>query len=200
MPWAPVTEPSIALGILHAQLKRGGVSTRVLHANIALLRRVSFETYILVAGLWALNEFVFTESLSPGLDDEQLQTLVERCTIHLRGRGNDYGHSRYKSAESLAEMLLRFRDTVAPAYLEECADDIVASEPTLVGLTCLFDQALASVALAQLIKERSPETLIALGGYALQGPPGDQILKSFPWIDCVARGDGESTIVELAQA
>src|SRR6266404_3046483 len=149
MPWAPVTEPSIALGILHAQLKRNAISSRVLHANIALLRYVTFDTYLLVAGFWALNEFVFTESLSPGIDDDQLKALVERCMIHLSGGGRGNTHSRYPDAASLVEMLLRFRDTVAPRYLEECAAEILADDPTMVGLTCLFDQTLASVALAK---------------------------------------------------
>ena len=97
-------------------------------------------------------------------------------------------------------MLLRFRDEVAPAYLQECANKILAHKPTLLGLSCMFDQTLASVAVAKIVKAQSPETLIALGGYALQGPPGEQVLNAFPWIDCIARGDGEAIIVELAKA
>jgi ribosomal peptide maturation radical SAM protein 1 len=64
----------------------------------------------------------------------------------------------------------------------------------------MFDQTLPSVALAKLIKTRSPETLVVLGGYALEGPPGEQIVRAFPWIDGIARGDGEDIITPLARA
>jgi len=198
MPWAPVTEPSLALGILHAQLRKAGINSRVLHANIALLRYVTFETYVRVADMWALNEFVFTEALSPGVDDAQLEALIERCVTHVSNSG--HRHSRYTTVRSTAEMLLRFRDEVAPAFLDECADEILADNPTLVGLTCLFDQTAASAALAKVIKEKASNTIVALGGYALQGPPGDQLLNAFQWIDCIARGDGEPIIEDLAWA
>ncbi len=198
MPWAPVSEPSLGLAILHAHLKQAQIQSRVFHASIALLRYVKFETYSTVSEFWGLNEFVFTEALSPGIDEVQLQALVEQCIIHSEGRRP--GRDAYPDAESLAEMLLRFRDEAAPRYLEDCAENILADDPTLVGLTCLFDQTLASVALAKLIKFKSPSTLIALGGYALQGAPGELIVRAFPWIDCVAQGDGERTIVELANA
>ncbi len=197
MPWAPVTEPSLALGILTAQARKAGIRAKAIHLNIDLLEHVTFDTYVKVAEYWGVNEFVFTELMSPGVDDAQVEALVDRCAEHLSGDRQD---PRYETIEALLEMLLKFRFEVAPGYLERCADKVLAEEPTLLGLTCMFDQTLASVALAQIVKQRAPDTMVILGGYAVQGPPGEQVLNSFPWIDAIARGDGEAMIVDLAKA
>ena len=197
MPWAPIPEPSLALGILQAQLKRAGIRSRTFHANVRLLKHVTYTTYLEVAEYWGLDEFVFTELLSPGVDTAQLASLVDRCTWHSEGSGHS---KRYTTPESLLDMLLTFRGSVALDYLNEVADEITRMEPTLVGFTCMFDQTMASVAVAKLIKSRSPETMIVLGGYALEGEPGEQIIRAFPWIDGVARGDGEKVILAVAHA
>jgi ribosomal peptide maturation radical SAM protein 1 len=197
MPWAPVQEPSLALGILQAQLKRNSIKSKALYLNTQLLKHVSYETYLDVAGYWGLNEFVFAELLSPGEDAKQLNALAERCAAMKNGSSPA---ERYATPEALLEMLLRFRGEVALDYLEECADEVLRHEPTMLGLTCMFDQTLASVALARIVKARSPGTMVILGGYALEGAPGDQVLKAFPWIDAVVRGDGEALIGPLAYA
>lgn len=197
MPWAPVQEPSLALGILQAELKRHSIRTKALHLNTNLLKYVTYQTYLDVAGYWGLNEFVFTELLSPGVDDTQIAALAERCVATKEGQSPN---ERYATPDALLDMLLRFRGEVALDYLEECGEEILRYKPTLLGLTCMFDQTLASVALAKLVKARSPETIIVLGGYALEGDPGEQVIKAFPWIDGVVRGDGESVITQLAHA
>jgi len=197
MPWAPVTEPSLAMGILIAKARSAGIRARAMHLNIDLLEHVTFDTYVKVAEYWSLDEFVFTELLSEGVDDTQIRALVDRCAEHLSG---DRANERYRSVEELLDMLLKFRIEIAPPYLERCAEKILSEKPTMLGMTCMFDQTLASVAVARLVKQQSPETLVVLGGYAVQGPPGEQVLKAFPWIDAIARGDGEDMVISLANA
>lgn len=197
MPWAPVQEPSLALGILQAQLKRAGIRSKTFHANATLIKYVTYATYVEVAGYWGLDEFVFTELLSPGIDEAQLASLADRCTWHSEGSAQS---KRYTTPEALLDMLLKFRGDVALDYLNEVADEVLRTEPTVVGFTCMFDQTMASVALAKLIKAQSPDTMIVLGGYALEGEPGEQVMKAFPWIDGVARGDGENVIAAIARA
>lgn len=197
MPWAPVTEPSLALGILRARLKADGVWSRVWHANIELLRHVTYATYNAVAEMWGLNEFAFTQALAGEVDETQLRAIVERCEEQLEGESL---LPRYSTLHTMVELCLKLRDETGPHFLEQCAETILADSPTMVGMSCMFDQTLASVALAKLIKAKSPGTAIVLGGYALQGPPGDEVLKAFPWIDCIARGDGENIITPLARA
>jgi ribosomal peptide maturation radical SAM protein 1 len=96
--------------------------------------------------------------------------------------------------------LIWLRQEVIPQWLNKWAHEIAQSGPTLVGFTCMFDQTIASIALAKLIKALSPETLTALGGYAVRHPTGEAILKSFPYVDIVCDGEGEPVIASLAKA
>ncbi|OIJ43999.1 RiPP maturation radical SAM C-methyltransferase [Massilia timonae] len=196
LPWATYAEPSLGLATLKAELDRAGIACRVRHLNLRLLRYVSAQSCSMLATFWGINEFLFTGLLDGELDDEQAACLAERCAVHAATVQQD----RYRSTEALLHLCLRLRDDVMPQYLAECADDILASHPTLVGFTCMFDQTIASVALARLLKMRRPDLPVILGGYALEGIPGDNVLRSFPWIDAVARGDGEPQIARLAWA
>lgn len=51
---------------------------------------------------------------------------------------------------------------------------------------------------AKAIKEQNPETFIFLGGIMTSAFAKD-IMKNFPYIDAVIKGEGEKSIVELAQ-
>ncbi len=102
--------------------------------------------------------------------------------------------------DGIVETLLDLREQIIPAWLAEWADRIVDTAPTLVGLTCMFDQTIASVALARLIKQRAPQTMIALGGYAVRQPTADTTIGAFDWVDVVCLGEGEPVIEALARA
>src|SRR5206468_879581 len=78
----------------------------------------------------------------------------------------------HDGALDLAERVLRLRSEVVPRYVAECADAILAYQPTLVGFTCAFDQAIPSLCVARALKARQPNLMIALGGYAVHGEVG----------------------------
>ncbi len=195
MPWAPPTEPSLGLGILRSCLLRNGYETRLFHAHAHFLRWVSLNTNLFVADCWGLDEFVFTKVLDEELDDAQLQALVSRATAHA-DRGRD---ERFRSVPAFCDLFLTLREKIVPDFLNACARDILSNDPILVGFTCMFDQTIASAALAKILKSRSPDIPIAMGGYAIEGPPGDVVANAFPWIDYIVRGDGEETICDLAR-
>ncbi|MYN03669.1 RiPP maturation radical SAM protein 1 [Pseudoduganella sp. DS3] len=196
MPWATYAEPSLGLATLKAVLDEAQVASRVMHLNLGLLRHISADTFTMLAAFWGINEFLFSGALDPRFDEAQAACLVERCRLH----APEVRQPRYRSEEELLHLCLALREDVIPRYLDECAQRVLEWQPTLVGLSCMFDQTLASVALARRLKALQPGLPVVLGGYALEGRPGDAILSSFPFIDAVARGDGEPQIVRLAQA
>ena len=192
MPWAPVTEPPLGLSILRACLSEANIPSRLFHFNLSLLKYLRYETYVQIADLYAINEFVFTRTL-----DNTLFTK-HRFNELLHGIGRVVPNPEQKL--DLAESIMRVRQLVVPSYLEDCTNAIAAESPTLVGFTCSFDQTIAAIALAKLIKQRLRNVLVVLGGYAVNGETGEMLLHSFPFIDCVAQGDSESTIIDLADA
>lgn len=75
----------------------------------------------------------------------------------------------------------------------------LADSAPVVGISCMVSM-LPFVALAtKRFKEGHPDTKVVLGG---PGPSGvaKAIMESMPWIDVVARGEGEVTAVELMRA
>ena len=69
-----------------------------------------------------------------------------------------------------------------------------------VGFTCMFDQAWSSAALASLIREARPETLIVSAVMRRRGRLSGDPAGVHCTIDAGVVGDGEPTIVPLALA
>src|SRR5271155_1643139 len=143
MPWAPPTEPSLGLAVLRSCLLRRGYCVEVFHASTHFLRWVSLETSLFAAECWGLNEFVFTKAIDEQADEVQLRALVSRAESYV-GSGR---HPRYQSVSAICDLFLTLREQIAPDFLRECTDYILAKEPILVGFTCMFDQTIASAAL-----------------------------------------------------
>lgn len=198
MPWGMITEPCLGLSILKAQLEAQGVSARVLHANLWLLKWMQFSTYEKLADVWALNDFIFTGMLDGELDDEQLEALTS-IAGEMRESEPEWTES-FANRARLLDFILRIRNQAIPAYIDYCAQRVLQGKPELVGLSCLFDQTLPSIVLAKRLKELQPDVKVVLGGYALEGETGHHLLATFPWIDAIHQGDGENSIVALARA
>lgn len=197
MPWAALGEPSLGLALLAACLRRAGVTVKVRHVNLTLLRYLRASTYVGLANAYAINDFLFTHDLDPEVSGVQYRLARERveelCQLGILGDDGE-------DPATLLERLLDARRSLFPGWLGECAAEIAAWQPTLLGLTCLFDQTMASIALARRVRDALPDTLIVLGGYALEGPVAREILRCFPWIDGICLGEGEPAIEPLAAA
>jgi ribosomal peptide maturation radical SAM protein 1 len=198
MPWTTVGEPSLGLSVLRAVLDEEGIPSRVRHLNLFLLRFLRGATYSSIATTFALNDFVFSGVIEPGVTPRQMRALRNRVAEMLQSGLIDI--NRFGGSEGVIQQILHLRQETIPDWLAEEADQIAARGTTLVGLTSMFDQTIAAVSLAKLVKERSPETLVALGGYALRPPTGQTVITSFPWIDAVCIGEGENVITPLAWA
>jgi radical SAM superfamily enzyme YgiQ (UPF0313 family) len=66
----------------------------------------------------------------------------------------------------------------------------------VVGIGCMTKELPLAVLAAQKLKQARPETFILLGGTG-PSPVARELLEAFPWIDCVARGEADETIVEI---
>ncbi len=196
MPWAPISEPALGLAILKAKAAAEGIEARVFHFGPALLRYLTAAAYQQVGDCWSINEFTFSGLLDDGFTADQADALLEQCHASVGARS----HMPFPKARDLGHAAIQMRQEIVPQFLAECAEELIAYEPTLVGFTCMFDQTIASLALASLLRRKCPDVMIVLGGYAMEGPPGREVLRAFPHIDAIAEGDGEPIIALLAQA
>ncbi|MGE5602922.1 MAG: hypothetical protein ACM30E_07710 [Nitrososphaerales archaeon] len=186
------------MSLLRAVLDGKGIPCRVWHLNLFLLQYLKADTYNALANVFGLNDFLFSGVMDPQVSHRQERWLrlktKQLLSFGLIDERADGGF------EGVVLRLLDLRARVIPAWLEGCADVIAQDPATLVGFTCMFDQTIASVALAKLVKQKAPEKLVALGGYAVRSPTAEAVISAFPWIDAVCDGEGDGIIDGLARA
>ncbi len=198
MPWTTLSEPSPGLGILKSVLASENIPCRVLHVNLYLLEHLQASTYEALSVVYSLNDFLFSGVLDPEVTNEQQRWL--RYKVRELLSDNVIGSSRMGGSEGVVRTMLQLRAEILPKWMNQWADEIAEHETTLVGFTCMFDQTIASLSMAKLVRDRAPEKMIAFGGVAARTPTAQMLIRSHPWLDAVCDGDGEATIVPLARA
>jgi radical SAM superfamily enzyme YgiQ (UPF0313 family) len=75
-----------------------------------------------------------------------------------------------------------------------------AADPApVIGLSCMANLLPFTILAAKALKERYPDRKLVLGGVGSKAVE-DQLLRRFPWLDVIARGEGEETGPELMRA
>src|SRR5262249_35990741 len=99
-------------------------------------------------------------------------------------------------SEARARRLVAARELVGP-FLDACVAEVVARRPRVLGLTSIFQQQLASLALAKRVKAALPDTVIVLGGANGEDGMGAETVRQFPFVDAAVSGEGEVVFPEL---
>jgi ribosomal peptide maturation radical SAM protein 1 len=193
MPWAMLDVPSLALGILREAARTAvpEAEVEVVHANLDYVdwlagRRdfampdyhyFALETYFSGVGDWVFSSALY--------DDPQWRVaeLSEQVPM---------SEERLALSQQLHES--------APLFIAELVERVLAFEPDLVGFTSTYQQNVAALAAARLIKKLAPGVRTALGGANCDGVQGEALHRNFPYLDYVLRGEGEVSFPELLLA
>ena len=194
MPWKALSSPSLPLGLLRTACRERGLP--VPQTWYGSLRWAEFllETtgqaitpadydYVADTGIFhSLGDWIFAGVLHR---DETFgyQPFLD----YLGNAGFDPGKSR--------EMR-----NVAGDFISAAANEILAAEPDVVGISTTFMQNVPSLALARRIKELAPNVRIVLGGGNCDGPMGAALHRNYPFVDFVVRGEGEEAFPALLAA
>jgi ribosomal peptide maturation radical SAM protein 1 len=186
------------LGILRSVLENAHMPVGVRSFNLLLMERLAEVTAdrdererLTIADYDAVSEnehglgdWLFSGAPFRDPDPERDRAFLD----HLRAGG--------WLPERLVAKLEPIRAAV-PAFLEECAKDILASEASVVGFTSSFAQNVPSLALSKKLKTLHPSLKIVCGGANCEGKMGEALLRHHPWIDVVVRGEAEGILVPL---
>ena len=88
---------------------------------------------------------------------------------------------------------------LVPGFLDACVREILAAGSRVVGFSTVFQQNVASLVLAKMLKATDPSLTIVFGGDNCDGVMGAALHECFPWVDVVVRGEGERVLVELVK-
>ncbi len=198
MPWLLVDSPCIQLGQLQASLAQSDLPAVTCSFHLALVefakRRCGDDAltpgeYEEVSTRWAnfgLPEWLFAvPPFMPAPRVEDARFVATLCSAGI--------------APPLLIKLQALRAAM-PEFLAECATEVLASAPDLVGFTLVYSQTVPSVALARALKRLAPKVRVVFGGALCDGPSGPALLRAYAEVDYVVRGEGERVLPRLVHA
>jgi ribosomal peptide maturation radical SAM protein 1 len=196
LPWAASTRPSLGLGLLVAHARQRGFPCRAEYLNLDFAAAFGPEAYELMAShdeLFALGEHVFAVDLF-GRKALRAEAFLDRFFADGPGDG--------RAAALLdPEAIVAARDVLVPDALERYTERILATDPDVVGMTCVFNQVLPSLALARRLKLAKPGLRVLLGGSCVHGRMGETYASSFPdLVDHVFTGEADQAFPALLEA
>ncbi|MCX6677461.1 MAG: RiPP maturation radical SAM C-methyltransferase [Methanothrix sp.] len=196
MPFASLTNPNLALGLIKAQLQEAGIESKVFNLNFDFARQIGFSGYETIAlfrgvetqvGEWLFAKEAWRDSFGPS--EEEFADCCERELSYI------------PKVRDKKSWLLKIRKEVVPTFLIQClhrlekADDI-----DIVGFSCSFFQTIAALALGRLIKEKHPQAKLVYGGACFHAEMGEELIRKVPWIDAVSTGEADDVVVPLFRA
>ncbi len=186
MPWTTLRAPSIQIGTVKAVLERSGVLAETAHLYVAFFDYLKEKLGQDIPDIdelesfgWLFGEWIF--AVPPFRRQSEMSD--ERFRFEF---GAQFGETAVNRAFAIRRLV--------PAFLDRCADEILAGAPAVVGFSTTFAQTVPSLALAKVLKQRSPRLRIVIGGSNCEGPMGAALHRLFPWIDVVVRGEAEPVV------
>ena len=195
MPWHSLKYPSLALGLLSAQVRAKKPDWHVVTSYYNL--RWAQHLYDATGGRMGLEEYseIGEEKQRSAPGEWAFSAALHSVS---EWRVEEYRQSFVHSEELFAMVLQAHRMT--PAFIESLADEICSDAPDLLGLTSTFAQNVACLALAKAVKRRWPGTRIVMGGANCDGVMGQTLHREFHDLDFVVSGEGEDALVQLLEA
>jgi ribosomal peptide maturation radical SAM protein 1 len=198
MPFGPLMQPSLALTLLKQAVT--GSDVAVLYETLQFASAIGPDLYVQITNGEPLlthltGEWIFAEAAFGADPERSARYITEFLGEHGITR-EDRADGGYAVDPRFREAVLRARGTV-DAYLRRAVERVLRSEPRVVGLTSVFQQQVASLALARRIKEHRPDVIVVMGGANCEGPMGAAVLRNFPFVDVAVTGEGEVAFADL---
>lgn len=190
MPFSYSKYPSIQLGTLSALLKSQGIPVDCHHLNVRFAHKIGVPLYELICekralfGEWLFSYLLFRDNPKRAEYPRVFKPVFEQIA---RQSGRPVGF--------FEEMATR----IAPQFLTQMLTAVDWGQYRIVGFTSTFDQNVASLTMAKLIKDLYPKVTIVFGGANYDGEMGLEYFRAFPFIDHVVVGEGEEALPNLVR-
>jgi hypothetical protein len=188
MPFSYSKYPSIQLGTLSALLKSKNIPVDCHHLNVRFAHKIGIPLYEAICekralfGEWIFSYLLFRDNPKRAEYPRLFKPVFEQLA-------KESGHP----ASFFEDMAVR----TAPQFLTWALTAIDWGQYKIVGFTSTFDQNVASLTMAKLIKDLYPDLSIVFGGANYDGEMGLEYFRAFPFIDHVVVGEGEEVFPEL---
>jgi ribosomal peptide maturation radical SAM protein 1 len=189
MPFAGITIPSIQLPVLEGYCRQRGIAiqTRNLYLKAAEVYGLqNYHALIYPPNDSYTAQMVFSKYVAPEHWKNNEEKIKEYFTTHA---SQDTKTKRFSFDE-----YVQYTDVFYDWVLEH----VDWRSFDIIGFTLNYGQLLPSLAVAKKIKELAPEKTIVFGGSRTVGELGENVLRTFEYVDCIVSGDGEEALSRLA--
>lgn len=198
MPFGHVFSPSIGLSLLKAELAAQGITSHIRYFSIRFAELIGQGFYQGLASEGRpateelAGEWIFSDALFGAGNTEEYVDQI------LRKRSTWPSASEKPASPALIARILRARDAV-DGFLSWCREELLREPTRVLGFTSVFQQHVASLALARLVKRARPETFIVFGGANCDDVMGAETVRAFPFVDAAVSGEADLVFPELVR-
>jgi ribosomal peptide maturation radical SAM protein 1 len=186
MPTLSARFPSFQLALLKPTLERAGIPVQTfsmfMYFGSFIGHRINealSDVYPCMVGEWLWTRAAFGDFA----DNEEYFEIYR-----------DNLESISKHAGCSISDLSDIRENSAPAFIDFCVNSVDWTRFGVIGFSVVFQQTLASIALARALKERYPEIPIIMGGATFEDDIAEEIMKGCPQVDFIHCGDADETL------
>ena len=189
MPTLMARFPSFQLGLLQATLEREGISAQTFSMYLYFGQYIGWELNeaLSVVRPCMAAEWIWSKAAFGEFADDA--AYLRQYAANIRQLCDDAGCT--------TEDILAVRHQKTFSFIDFCLHSVQWQRFDLIGFSIVFQQMVASLALARALKARFPSIPIILGGATFEDDIGDSIIRACPWIDYVHCGDADQTFPEL---
>jgi ribosomal peptide maturation radical SAM protein 1 len=190
MPFSFSKYPSIQLGTLSALLKSKNIPVDCHYLNVRFAHKIGVPLYEMICekralfGEWIFSYLLFRDNQKRAEYPRLFKPVFEQLA---------------KESGCPAPFFEDMASRTAPQFLTWALTAIDWGQYKIVGFTSTFDQNVASLTMAKLIKDLYPDVTIVFGGANYDGEMGLEYFRAFPFIDHVVVGEGEEVFPELVR-
>jgi len=190
MPFSYSKYPSIQLGTLSALLKSQGIPVDCHYLNVRFAHLIGVPLHEIICekralfGEWLFSFLLFRDNPKRAEYPRLFKPVFEQIA---QQSGRPIGY--------FEELATR----IAPQFLTHMLTAVDWGRYALIGFTSTFDQNVASLTMAKLIKDLYPHVTIVFGGANYDSEMGLEYFRAFPFIDHVVVGEGEEILPRLVR-
>ena len=188
-PMGALDRPALGLGLLATEAARRGRRCDTRYLTFLFADLVGVDDYHWLVGgppyEALVGEWLFAEALfgqRADVDAGYAELLVHRFGLD----GDDL--TRLERARRCATH-----------FVETCRTLVPWSGYDVVGFTSTFQQNVASLALARVVKHDHPDVSIVFGGANWEGDMGAALLDRFPFVDAACQGEADDSFPALLE-
>jgi ribosomal peptide maturation radical SAM protein 1 len=193
MPTLSARFPSFQLALLKPTLERAGIPVQNFSLFMYFGERIGWTVSEAIADVWPsmVGEWIWTKA---AFGDE----IGHRDEEYFRAYDHIF-RAICRRAGCTVKRFQRIREKDAPQFIDFCRDAVDWNRFSLIGFSVVFQQTLASLALAKAIKQRYPAIPIVFGGASLEDDIAEEILRECPQVDYIHCGDAELSFPEMVR-